>query len=661
MKTIFSLLAYSLLLLFLTALTIIGQDKNWRPVTPLELESKTPVVEPGAAAEAIFWEVRVDDSSVDELSLKHYVRVKIFTEKGREDFSKHDIPFTKGTKVKDVEARVTKPDGSSVFLKKEDVLEREIVKASGVKVKAKSFALPGLEVGSIVEYRYKEVIEDTEANMRLILQREVPMQSVSYYVRPFAGDRAMAYFRFNVGDTKFEKDKDGFYRTSLTNVPSFKEEPSMLPEDQVKKWMYLYYVREMPKNPDEYWGRISKAFYDSSKSSMKTSDEVKTATTQAITGAATDEEKLRKIFDFTKTQIRNLSYSENVSDEEWKKVRNAKNAGDTLKLKMGSAGDIDVVFGAMARAAGFDARLALSGDRSEMFFDRNIPNFSLMLGSTSVAVKVGGDWRFFSPASYFVPFGMLSWAEENQVALITDPKEVIWKETPLSPAELSQEKRSGKFKLLEDGTLVGEARIEFTGHRAASQKNLNRGDSTVKQEETLKNLIRTNIFGSAEIDNFTIENVSDPAQPFVYTFKIRVPGYASRTGKRLFFQPNVFERNSKPRFTASDRKYDVYISYPYSEQDDITIEFPEGFALESGDSPGKVRDQQGIGSHETTMHLSQNGKILSYKRSFSFGNGGFIHFPVASYPLIKQMFEMFNKADVHQLTLRQGATASVTK
>ncbi|HEY2865465.1 MAG TPA: DUF3857 domain-containing protein, partial [Pyrinomonadaceae bacterium] len=106
----------------------LSQDKDWRPVTAEDLSSKIPVVEPGADAEAIFWEVRVDDSSADGLTLKHYVRVKIFTEKGRDDFSKHDIPFGKGSRIKDVEARVTKPDGSVVFLNKEDVLEREIVK-----------------------------------------------------------------------------------------------------------------------------------------------------------------------------------------------------------------------------------------------------------------------------------------------------------------------------------------------------------------------------------------------------------------------------------------------------------------------------------------------------------------------------------------------------
>src|SRR5262249_20247493 len=144
-------------------------------------------------------------------------------------------------------------------------------------------------------------------------------------------------------------------------------------------------------------------------------------------------------------------------------------------------------------------------------------------------------------------------------------KELIWKIIPLSPPEKTLAKRSGKFKLLEDGTLEGEAKIEYTGHWSAYEKRINHDDSPAEQEKTLKNLVQQNILGTAEVESFTIENANDPDKPFTYTFKVRVPGYASRTGKRLFFQPNVFERSSHPRFTASARKYDVYFTYPFSE------------------------------------------------------------------------------------------------
>src|SRR5450432_1755180 len=109
-----------------------GED--WKPIDPADLASKTPVVEKDADAEAIFWEVRVDDGATDELVFTHYVRVKVFNDRGKESQSRIDLTYFGSSKIKDVAARTIKPDGTIVELKKEDVFERTIVKASGAKL-----------------------------------------------------------------------------------------------------------------------------------------------------------------------------------------------------------------------------------------------------------------------------------------------------------------------------------------------------------------------------------------------------------------------------------------------------------------------------------------------------------------------------------------------
>src|ERR1051325_4980883 len=129
--------------ILLTPAARAGDD--WRPIDPAQLAMNASTVEKDADAEALFWEVRVDDSQETELSLKHYVRIKIFTERGKESQSKVDIAYLGSTQIRDIAARVIKADGSIVELKKDDVFERTIVKISGAKVKAKSFTLPGVE------------------------------------------------------------------------------------------------------------------------------------------------------------------------------------------------------------------------------------------------------------------------------------------------------------------------------------------------------------------------------------------------------------------------------------------------------------------------------------------------------------------------------------
>ena len=224
-----TLLAVSVCFLFVNPALALPGDNDWRAITPEDLAMKTAKVEAGADAEALFWEVRIDDSSED-LSMQHYVRVKVFTDKGLEKFSKLDIPFSKRMKIKDLAARVIKADGSIVEVAKQDIVEREIIKAGGVKLKAKSVPLSGLELGAIVEYRYREVIDDGgAAGMRLKFQRDIPVQTLSYYYKPY-NKKKPNYQAFNFNDTNFVEDEKGFWVATRKDIPAFKEEPRMPPE-----------------------------------------------------------------------------------------------------------------------------------------------------------------------------------------------------------------------------------------------------------------------------------------------------------------------------------------------------------------------------------------------------------------------------------------------
>src|SRR4026208_1196659 len=141
---------------------------DWKPIEPAHLALKSATVEKEADAEALFWEVRIDDNPEGDLIFTHYLRVKVFTDRGRESQSKIDIPYGNiyggEIKIKDIAARTIKPDGSIVELKKEDIFERTIVKLSGLKMKARSFAMPAVEPGCIIEYRWREVRVNRDAN-----------------------------------------------------------------------------------------------------------------------------------------------------------------------------------------------------------------------------------------------------------------------------------------------------------------------------------------------------------------------------------------------------------------------------------------------------------------------------------------------------------------
>jgi hypothetical protein len=639
-------------------LPIVVFADDWKPVNPADLALKTPLVEPDADAEALLWEVRIDDSSPTELSLWHYLRVKIFTERGKESQSKIDIPYYSTTRIRDIAARVTKSDGSVVELKKDDVFERTVVKSNGVKVKAKSFALPGVEPGSIVEYRWQEVYPGGNINqMRLQFQRDIPVRVVNYYLKPYTGLR---YQTFHMNDTALVQDKNGFYRFTLNNVAAFHEEPRMPPEDEVRSWVFLYYAEDLKREPEKYWKDQGKLLFEKTKDAMKVNDAVKTAIAGIIGDASTDQDKLQRIYDFCRTKIKNTSDdASGLTAEEKNKLKDNKSAADTLKNGRGTGGDIDMLFGALAKAAGFEARYAVSGNRDDLFFRRDYAE-AAFLASSFIAVQVGGSWQFFSPSEMYTSFGMLGWPEQSQEALITDPKEPVWVKTGLAGPDKSVEKRTGKFTLSEDGTLEGDVRIEFTGHLGFDQKEYNDDDSPTEREETIRTRLKGRM-STAELSDIKIENVNDPVKPFAYAYHVRVPGYAQRTGKRLFLQPAYFEHGQSELFSASGRKQPIYFHFPWSEDDTVEISLPAGYALDSPDAPSDITPEltQNISGQSIRISVTKDGRTLVLNRKFFFGGNDGILFPATSYAGLKSLFELIHKNDNHTITLKQNAAQAV--
>jgi len=660
------------LLLFLIAACFVlfatrqarASGDEWRAIDPAELASRIPVVEKDADAEAIFWDVRVDDSTED-LVLNHYIRIKIFTDRGKDTQSKVQIPFGnffgEEIRIKDIAARTIKANGSIVELTKEDVFETTQIKIGGVKVKVKSFAVPGIEPGAIIEYRWREVRSAATANrMHLDYQRDVPVERVTYHLKP--SPRITGAFRvqmFNGVMPPAEKEKDGFYGFTMTNVPAFREELRMPPADQVREWLFVYYSNYLKIDSEQYWRNHAKFLYALSASVLKVDDEVKRAANEAVGDATSPDEKVHRIFDYCRARIKNVNDSIAFPKaEERAKMKENKTPSDTLKHGIGNGTDIDNLFAALCIAAGFDARRSAASDRSRIFFSREFSD-SYFLRSLCIAVKVGDGWMFFDPASRYVPFGMLRWQQEGLKALLADSDNATWVVTQQSAPEKSLEKRTAKLVLTDDGTLEGDVKVEYTGHLAVDLKNFYDDKSDSEREKTLTEEIKGRL-SSAEISKFTVENVTDTVKPFVYSYHVKVEGYAERTGKRLFLRPGFFTKGVGSLFSATERRNDIYFHYPWSEQDEIAINLPAGFTLDSADSPAPISSEmtQGVCGQKITMGISKDNRLMVYRRNFFFGRGGNILFPAQKYLALKQLFDLIQKGNDHIITLKQAAPAS---
>jgi hypothetical protein len=271
-----------------------------------------------------------------------------------------------------------------------------------------------------------------------------------------------------------------------------------------------------------------------------------------------------------------------------------------------------------------------------------------------IAVKVGDQWRFYDAAAKWLPVGMLRWQEEGSDALVTDPKEPVFVQAPVSDPEKSLRSRTGAFEIDEEGTIEGQVHLAFTGHAAAGRREELARKSPAQQEDDVREMVRGQI-GNAEVSDVRVENILDPEKPLTYSYRVKAPGYAQRTGKRMFVQLAYFQHGLAAWFPASERKYPVWFDYPWAEEDDVTIKVPKGFELENAEAPASF-GLGGVGEYRVSAKAGA-GQLI-YQRKLVFGRGGALIFPLSSYPALKKAFDAIHQEDEHTITLRQKAAVA---
>jgi len=625
---------------------------EWLPIDPAQLAAKTPKIEASADAEVLYWEVRIRDvfsGSDIRTEYDHYLRVKVYNAKGVQDQSTVEVPFVKGTTISDLNARTIRPDGSIVEAKGEAIRETDILKGKKVRtVRVKSVAFPSVEPGSIIEYRYRATHMNQVANyVHLEFSRDLPVHKVRYFLKPLDlawlpyGMRAMD---FNSGAVPFREEQTvngKFYVTEANNIPAYRSEAQMPPEDEVRPWMLVYYEQDRKLTPERFWDSVGKGA-DRVFSQMADPDKAARQMAATLTAnATTDEEKLGALLTFCRTEIRNIeSSSSGLTLAERQKAKENHSAGDILKQKMGSSEDIQALFAAMAKALKFDARLAMIADRREKIFH---PQYMTthFLNATAIAVNLNGQWKYYDPTTPRLPGQFIPWYKEGATALLSDSKKPELVSTPISEPELSRVTRTATAEIRANGILEADVELSFSGHQATERRNALFAETDQEVEQDAREYLK-GVLGGAEIATLTVENLKDTSKPLLVKAKISIPGYAARTSTRLFVKPALFQRGAAPRFSASTRKYPVFFSYPWSESDSVTIQVPDGMEVDAAVRPTALTLSE-LGNYNTAAAFT--GRKLKFTRELVFGKGGKVMFPQEAFSALKNIFDRIHQGD----------------
>jgi hypothetical protein len=596
-----------LLCLLASVQPIRAMAEVWLPVTPDELHLTSIAQAPGAAAVILYRQVDRNDSSNYE---DVYLRVKILTDEGRK-YADIQIPYLDYYQsVRGLEARTIRPDGSIVPFNG-TVYEKKIVSFRAGALLAKTFQLPAVETGCIVEYRYRHHFAYGWAyNSRWILSDDLFTRTAKFSLVP----NPLLSLRWSWTNglppgTPEPRMEKGRVVLEAHDVAAFVTEDRMPPEDELKSRVdFIYTWGPLETDPAVFWRKFGIEAYKGIQTFADKRAAMERAVAQIIAPGDSDEQKLRKIY-ARMQRLRNLSYERSKTEQESERegAQKIHSVKDVWDHGGGGEEDINWLFLALARATGLQADAVLVAQRSQHVFSRSITN-SGQLDASAVLVNVGGKDVYLDPGVPYNPFGLQPWDRTDAHALRLNANGGTWVITPLPDASTSRIERHAVLKLAA-GTLEGKLIVRYTGLEASGRRLSQRAEDDTGRRQFLERQIEEMVPVGIDVKLSNSPDWGESDATLVAEYELRVPGWTTGAGRRELLPVGLFGGAERHTFEHATRLHPMYFEYPREYLDDVTIELPAGWHVDSVPQ-ARAADLKVLRYKSSAQHAQQSVHLM---------------------------------------------------
>ncbi len=627
----------------------VAAGDEWQPITQEELKMTSVPEAPGAPAVYLYRQVDRKDLGRSNTEY-NYLRIKILTEEGRK-YGNVEIAYPRQqANISNIRARTIHPDGMILNFDGK-VYDQTIIKSKSSKFLAKTFTMPDVQVGSIIEYHFNYDFADGYVfASHWILSEELFTKKAVFSLKPY--ERFPIQWNWPAGLPEgAEPPKQGadkVIRMTALNVAAFKVEDYMPPENELKfRVDFVYNEDAFEQNEDKYWRSFGKKQYGRVESFIEKHKAMEEAVAGIVATSEAPEVKLQKIYARCQ-QVRNLSYEPRRIREEEKhdKLKSIDNVEELWKNGYGTGYDVTWLFLALARAAGFEAYPVLVASRAEYFFNPKRMN-SKELEANVVVVKLNGKDLFFDPGAAFTPFGLLPWAETGVQGRRLDKDGGSWIETPLPESSVSRIERKADMKLTDDGSLEGKVTVTYTGLEAYALRMEERNEDDAARKKLLEDRMKTEVPAAIDLELKKQPDWKNSKEPFVVEYEVKIPGWASSAGKRALLPVGMFSAPEKHMFEYASRVFPVYFVFPFQKIDEVSIDLPLGWQV--GSVPKPV--DQDAKAVQYTLKAEANNGSLHFKRTL---RSDLFLVPADKYPVLRTFYQLVRSGDEQQIVLQPG-------
>jgi len=646
---------------------------DWPAISPEELKMTDLPQQKGAPALVLLREeVANDPQNYHSV----YMRIKILTEAGRR-YADVEIPYSRRSfKIDGVSGRTVHPDGSMVNFEGK-VFDKIVVKGKRgrgeqVRVQVKSFTLPDVQVGSILDFKYFLRYDDHSFYApEWIVQSDLFQKSVSFKFIPYPGDLIMAHQRVGNGTAwtsylptasvkpqwhnlltsslKTRRTPDNYVDFAMSDVPPLIEEPYMPPAGVLRYRVQFYYTTD--RTAEAFWKEEGKFWSKDVEKFLDRKGGIADAVAKTVLPTDTPEQKIRKIYAFV-IGLENQSYRPKREVQEEKGIGLKPNEGveDVLRQRSGDHDDLNLLLVAMARAAGVPAFMMWVPSRDETFFQPELMSTRQMDAQIAI-VQLDGKDVFLDPGTKFCPYGLLDWRYAGSKGVRQNPgKGTEIADSPLAEYTQAVILRGARVQMTDDGKIEGTLKAGFYGLEAMQRRQRANATDTEGRKKMLEDEVRSWLPGNSDVELIGTPNWDETEPHLATEFKISSP-LAIGAGRRWLVPIHIFQVNEKPVFSASNRVNPIYFWYLTREVDEVHITLPSSFEIESLPSDDNVK--LGYALYATTQK-KESANTMMARRDLVMGG---LAFPPNVYKELKDFYDKVKAGDDQQMILKGSAHA----
>ncbi len=566
----------SLILFFLISLIINSLAQDFGEISDDVLQMTEFSQDPEADAVILFDKADVRITNYFDLEVIRHIRIKVLTEAGKE-YADIEIPVWYEDDFDVMDAASFSPDGEEYELDSDNIFEEE----AGIIIKY-SFPIPGVVIGSVIEYKFR-ILSDYISKLEPWYFQDEAFTVLSQYsvVIPMG----FTYSKLSKNIALYEiyesvdevRDPDN-YENTLTqftwtgrNVPGMKDIPFI--DNLYDKYASMMFILNSYKSNyqnvvfGENWNsiadRISSRYYND----LIEEDGLSESTLPSIIGAETNDlVKAKMIYNYVRSEIKTTEHKYLISS-------NFKTPENVIADKTGSTSEKNILLINLLNLVGLNANPVLISTRKHGEVNQGFCNpdqFNRLI----CLLRIGKKSYFLHAGVKFNPFGYLTPATDVGIGLlIEDDKGTIINLKPIKPSNRISIKTSGNIS--EDGVITADTKINFTGFAALRERNALE-DEEIEKYVTEK--VKT-LFDEAVLDTFYYTGIDSIESPLILNLSYTLPEFIERTDKLAYFSPPLFSNVLVNPFTSSKRYYSVDFDFNLLTKEEIKLSWDDNFAV----------------------------------------------------------------------------------